>query len=309
MNSNFEYYKVFYFVSKYNNLTRAANALRTSQPAVTRTIRNLEAELGCRLFVRSKNGMTHTPEGAELFRYVSEGCAKFFQGENALSSMLSLEKGSIYISATETALQCYLFEAMEEFNVKYPDVHFKILNNSSSDSIRMIKEGHVDMAIISAPIKVECPLKQVVLRKYRDILIGGNKYEAMQGRELSLYQLMDQPWISLTAGSFTRRFLEDYFKKNKLTFEPNVEVDTTDMIMMAVKHNLGIGFIPPEFAKDYLEMGEVVEICVNEPFPDREITMIYDAESPQSIAAKRFRAFLKERQSAIECRESGFRIF
>ena len=46
MNANFEYYKVFYYVSKYENLTKAASVLKTSQPAVTRTIHNLENILG-----------------------------------------------------------------------------------------------------------------------------------------------------------------------------------------------------------------------------------------------------------------------
>ena len=63
MNSNFEYYKVFYYVAKYENLTKAAMVLKTSQPAVIRTIHNLENELGCRLFIRSKKGMRLTTEG------------------------------------------------------------------------------------------------------------------------------------------------------------------------------------------------------------------------------------------------------
>ena len=62
MNSNFEYYKIFYYVAKYENLTKAASVLKTSQPAVTRTIHNLENDLGCRLFIRSKKGMQMTPE-------------------------------------------------------------------------------------------------------------------------------------------------------------------------------------------------------------------------------------------------------
>ena len=53
MNSNFEYYKVFYYVAKYENLTKASSVLKTSQPAVTRTIHNLENELGCRLFTEA----------------------------------------------------------------------------------------------------------------------------------------------------------------------------------------------------------------------------------------------------------------
>ena len=93
MNSNFEYYKVFYYVAKYENLTKASSVLKTSQPAVTRTIHNLENELGCRLFTRSKSGMKLTPEGRTFYSYVSAGCAQFFKGENDLSNLISLENG------------------------------------------------------------------------------------------------------------------------------------------------------------------------------------------------------------------------
>ena len=67
MNFNFEYYKVFYYVAKYGSLTRAASVLMTSQPAVTRTIRNLENDLSCRLFIRSKSGVELTPEGKVFY--------------------------------------------------------------------------------------------------------------------------------------------------------------------------------------------------------------------------------------------------
>ena len=80
MNSNFEYYRVFYYVSKYENLTKAAAALKTSQPAVTRTIQNLENELGCRLFTRSKTGVKLTPEGSTFYEYIAAGCSQFFRG-------------------------------------------------------------------------------------------------------------------------------------------------------------------------------------------------------------------------------------
>nr|WP_303243514.1 LysR family transcriptional regulator [uncultured Blautia sp.] len=89
MNTNFEYYKVFYYVSKYENLTKAAAVLKTSQPAVTRTIHNLENMLGCRLFTRSKSGMKLTPEGKFFYQYVAAGCAQFFnnRSKNSLTSI------------------------------------------------------------------------------------------------------------------------------------------------------------------------------------------------------------------------------
>ena len=297
MNSNFEYYKIFYYVAKYENLTKAATALKTSQPAVTRTIHKLEGELGCRLFTRSKTGMKLTPEGRTFYGYVAAGCAQFFKGENDLSNLISLENGTIYISATETALHCYLFQAMEEFNSLYPNVRFKILNNSTTESVNAVKEGKVDLAFVSANLQVAKPLRMKILRKYRDILIAGMRFEEFKAgkEELSLKELVSYPWISLTAETITRRFLNEYFEKNGLTFAPDMELATTDMILPAVRHNLGLGFIPAEFADAELKSGQVFEIKVKEKLPERNIVLIYDMEYPQSIAAKEFQKFLKEK--------------
>lgn len=297
MNSNFEYYKIFYYVAKYENLTKAATALKTSQPAVTRTIHKLEGELGCRLFTRSKTGMKLTPEGRTFYGYVAAGCAQFFKGENDLSNLISLENGTIYISATETALHCYLFQAMEEFNSLYPNVRFKFLNNSTTESVNAVKEGKVDLAFVSANLQVAKPLRMKILRKYRDILIAGMRFEELKAgkEELSLKELVSYPWISLTAETITRRFLNEYFEKNGLTFAPDMELATTDMILPAVRHNLGLGFIPAEFADAELKSGQVFEIKVKEKLPERNIVLIYDMEYPQSIAAKEFQKFLKEK--------------
>lgn len=298
MNSNFEYYKIFYYVAKYENLTKAATALKTSQPAVTRTIHKLEGELGCRLFTRSKTGMKLTPEGRTFYGYVAAGCAQFFKGENDLSNLISLENGTIYISATETALHCYLFQAMEEFNSLYPNVRFKILNNSTTESVNAVKEGKVDLAFVSANLQVAKPLRMKILRKYHDILISGNRFGELKddGKEVSLKELVSYPWISLTAETITRRFLNEYFEKNSLTFTPDMELATTDMILPAVRHNLGLGFIPAEFADSELKSGQVFEIKVKEKLPERNIILIYDVEYPQSIAAKEFQKFLKEKE-------------
>ena len=266
MNSNFEHYRIFYYVAKYENLTKAASAMHTSQPSVTRTIHNLEKNLGCRLFERSKTGMKLTPEGEVFYEYIAAGCSQFFKAESNLSDMLSLDNGTIYISATETALHCYLFQAMESFNARYPNVHFKILNNSTKKSIHIVKEGNVDFAVVSAPFHIEKPLKKQILREYHDILISGKRYSELKGKQLSINQLSKYPWISLTSEAITRKFLNQYFEKNGLKFEPDIELATTDMILPAVRHNLGIGFIPPEFAIDDLDSEEILSLIhISEP--------------------------------------------
>lgn len=83
MNTNFEHYRIFYYVAKYGNLTKAATVLHTSQPSVTRTIHNLEKNLNCRLFERSKVGMKLTPEG-EFFMNTSQPDVLSFLKQRAI---------------------------------------------------------------------------------------------------------------------------------------------------------------------------------------------------------------------------------
>ena len=135
-----------------------------------------------------------------------------------------------------------------------------------------------------------------VVRKYREILIGGSRFAELKGRKTSLEELSAYPWISLTSEAISRRFLNEYFSRNGLQFSPDVELATTDMILPAVRYNMGIGFLPEEFAKDDLAADKVFEIDVNETFPERSIILIHDTEYPQSIASKAFQKFLAERE-------------
>ena len=134
-----------------------------------------------------------------------------------------------------------------------------------------------------------------IVKKYREILIAGNRFEELKNKKVSLGELTSYPWISLTSEAITRNFLDAYFDRNGLRFSPDVELATTDMILPAVRYNLGLGFIPREFASDDLESGKIFEIHVNEALPKRNILLIHDSEYPQSIASKAFQKFLSER--------------
>lgn len=71
MDINFEYYKIFYYVAKYCNFTKAARALGNSQPNVTRAMNNLEQQINSILFIRNNRGVQLTPEGERLYAHVS----------------------------------------------------------------------------------------------------------------------------------------------------------------------------------------------------------------------------------------------
>ena len=85
-NINYDYYRIFYYVAKYGNISQAAKMLMNNQPNLTRSIKNLEGELGCTLFVRSNRGMKLTPEGEKLYSHIRIALEHTEAGEEEISS-------------------------------------------------------------------------------------------------------------------------------------------------------------------------------------------------------------------------------
>ena len=83
MDVNFEYYKVFYYVAKYKNFTKAAHALGSGQPNVTRAMNCLEQQTHCTLFIRTNRGVQLTPEGEMLFTHVEAAISQIQTAETA----------------------------------------------------------------------------------------------------------------------------------------------------------------------------------------------------------------------------------
>ena len=119
MNISYEYYRVFYYVAKYRNLTRAADALLNNQPNVTRTVKKLEEALGCTLLIRSNRGISLTPEGERLYSHVRIAVEQLQAGEEALSQRLSVQHGAVTVGVTEVALRCMLLPVLNAFHRQF----------------------------------------------------------------------------------------------------------------------------------------------------------------------------------------------
>ncbi len=289
MSVSFEYYKTFYYVVKYKNFTRAARVLFTSQPAITHSVQNLEHELGCRLFIRNKNGVELTREGQLLYEYVSAGCAQFFKGENELMQSISLQEGTVYLSASETALHCYLFDMLNKFRGEYQGVKMKIENSSTGRAIDELKSGVVDFAVVSTPADVVKPLKAFNLKSFRDILIAGNAFSELKNKKVNLSDIVSYPLICLAKGTQTRKLMENFYAEHNIILNPDIEPATADMVLPMVEQNLGLGYIPEEMATKAIAAGEVFQVDLQEELPERYICMVEDPTHPLSVAAREFR--------------------
>ena len=213
MNVNLEYYRIFYYVAKYQNFTRAARALENSQPNVTRAMNLLEQEIHCTLFIRTNRGVRLTPEGEKLYIRVSAAMEQLQNAEEELRDSSGLEHGSIAIGASETALNIYLLEKLRTFHMEYPGIRLKIYNHSTPQAVQSVKNGEIDFAVVTTPTDAEAPLKKVDLYPFREILVGGKTFTALGSQELSLAEVQNYPFICLGRETQTWRFYQQIFEK------------------------------------------------------------------------------------------------
>lgn len=295
MNISYDYYRVFYYVAKYRSFTYAANALFTNQPNVTRCIRLLEHALGCRLFLRSNRGVKLTPEGEQLFSHVSAAVSQLETAESELRSSVDLQNGTLSIGASETALHGLLLNKLRTFHRQYPGIRLRISNHSTPQAIDALLKGIVDFSVVTSPTGISRPLKEIPLKHFREIPVCSAEYRDLCETTHTLESLLPCiSLISLEPGTGTHSFYVRYFSSRGLTFSPDMEAATTDQILLMIRHGLGFGFLPEDFVCDALKQQEVFRIPIDDPLPERSISLILDPERPLGPAARTMLYFLQE---------------
>ena len=289
---DWEYYKIFYYVAKYQHFTRAARVLGNNQPNITHSMNRLESQLNCVLFIRSNRGVTLTPEGEMLYSRIASAAVQIQEAEEELSASATLEHGSISISATETALNIYLSERLRDFHTEYPGIRLRISNHSPPQALQAVKNGEVDFAIVTTPAEVEQGLKMVELKPFSEVLVGGKTFTALASQSLSLKELENYPLISLSDESMTRSFYRQLFLDHDAVLRPDTEAATTDQMLTLVKSGLGLAFLPEPMAREPLQRNEVVQIHLQEVIPSRSICLVYDHHRPLNTAARKFQQML-----------------
>lgn len=289
MNVNFEYYKIFYYVAKYKNFTRAAEALHSNQPNVTRAMNKLEAETGCTLFIRTNKGVSLTPEGERLFAHVSGAMTQLMTAEHEMEQAESLEHGSIAISASETALDLLLLEELKKFHLSHPKIQLKILNHSTPQALSAVRDGIVDFSVITTPATSDSSIKVTPLISFQEILTGGSTFKKISKKPLHLADIKDYPFISLGKDTMTYEFYKKLFLKAELDYEPDTEVSTADQLLPMVRSEIGLAFIPEPIAFRSIASNEIVQMNLIDEIPERKVCLAYDPNRPISAAAQKLK--------------------
>ena len=280
---SYDYYRIFYYVAKYGNITQAAKILLNNQPNLTRAIKTLESELGCPLFIRNNRGMKLTPEGERLFEHIRIAFENIEAGEAEIIESRNLEKGTVFVAASEVALHCVLLPVLKQYRTLYPGIRLKISNHSTPQAVDAIKNGIADIAVVTTPTLPSAMIEEVTVRKFHEVAVCSAAFSELLGEKVGFAELLSYPMISLGTQTKSFELYSDFFAEEGLHYRPETEAATADQILPMVKADLGIGFIPREFLQG---VEGVFVIETEKSLPEREIRIVKRHEQPLSIAAK-----------------------
>lgn len=287
---NLDLYRVFYTVAKCGSLTRAAEELYISQPAVSQSIKQLENQLGVSLFNRTHRGMELSEQGGKvIFKEVESALKLLYAAEERIGQMKGEATGIIRIGASDTIFEYFLADKIVEYHERFPAVKIELLADFTPETIEKLKANRCDVAFVNLPIEVDPALKlHESSARLHDIFIAGNAFQDLNGREVPLAKLKEYPLIFMNKNTVARHSLGNFMRSVGIELSPSIEVGSWDLMKRLVVRGMGIGVIPREYVEREVADGSLFEIQTDPVLPVRSVGMLLPKNQPISYALHSF---------------------
>lgn len=283
---NLDLYRVFYTVAKSGSLTKAAEELYISQPAVSRSIKQLETQLGVSLFTRTHRGMKLSAQGGKLIFGEVEKALNLLEGaENRLAEVKTSATGTLRIGASDTIFEYFLADKIVEFHERFPAVKIDLVADFSPNTIEKLKADECDVAFVNLPIQPDADLKLFGnFMHLNDVFVTGEKFRALSEEKIKLSELKNYPLIMMEKNTVSRRAVDNFLHTLGVDLQPSIEVGSWELMKRLVISGMGVGVIPREYAKRALGDKTLFEVKTDVALPVRSIGMLLAKNAQISYA-------------------------
>lgn len=289
--------EVFLGVAQAKSFSRAAERLHLSQPTLSEHMRQLEEELGVRLFARHPRSVSLTEAGRVFGDYVTRVVATLAAGRQALAELDGLQRGSLVVGASTTPGTYVLPALIARFRDAYPGITVALRIANSRIVEERVRDGEVDVAVIGGHMLG--PGERCVAAGIVDELqlIAGAKDPI--GARISRAKLAREPLLIREEGSATRQVTERALREAGIVVRPAMELDHTETIKRAVMAGLGVAFVSRYAIADELRARRLRVVAVEGLKIRRHFHVIHDDRRPLSASGRAFVGFLAERRSRL----------
>lgn len=287
----------FLEVAEVGSVTRAAESLCLTQPAVTQQIQGLERELGVRLFDRTGRGVRLTKAGEALRVHARQSLAILDDCRHAISDLEGGESGRLVIGAGVTTSIFHLPGWLRAFGERFPKVDVSVRTGRSREVAAMALDREIDLGLVTSPTEHK-DLNVVALFEERIVLVAPPGHD-LSTRPVAMDDLNRAPLILFPRGTGFRQYLDRALADAGVSAQVKMETDSVEAIKSFVAVGLGVSFLPEAAVAEEVRSGALVSIEAHSLPPlNRATSVVYRPDRYLSTAARGFLGILTKQASA-----------
>ncbi len=290
---NYNHLLIFQAIAEEGSVSRGAERLFISQPAVSKQLAVLEASLKTKLFERNPKGVRLTPSGTLLLGYVQRLSALEREAEQAMAEMQGLARGTLTVGASLTVGAYVMPELLAEFRRRYPNVTLT-LEIANTESIQeRLRAGELDLGMTEG-LGDAPDLDAVVFGEDELVAIAPPGHPLLSEAPVTAERLCREPLILREPGSGTRAVLERALRERGLAAQPLMSLGSTEAIKRAVAAGAGLAVVSRLAIGLEVETGRLAVLPLADLPLRRPLHRLTRRGAYESRAARAFRELLTE---------------
>jgi len=290
--------RAFVGVARSLSFARACEQLHLSQPALSLAIRDLERELGGRLFSRTTRQVRLTPEGADLLPLAEQLLADWERVGEGVRRRFALEAGNLGVAAMPSFAANRLPGLLRAYRARHPDVVLAIRDVIHEQVLELVESGRVEVGFCFEP-ESSPALGFEPLYVDRFIAIVPRGSALARRRSVKAAALLADHFIALERPSSMRRLIESALADAGLPFDARLYCDQLTTVIQLVASGLGVSVIP-SLSRPQAEAAGVQCLELTGPVIRRAVGVVRRRDQQASAAAQALVQFARE-----QCRSAG----
>ena len=281
--------RYFLDIARTEHLTQSAQNLFVTQSTLSHGLRQLEDELGVKLFDRLGRGLKLSQAGAAFRTYAGRALQEIEAGRMALTEMAGLQSGTLTVGVIPTFLNTLVPATVAAFSAKYPKVRVVVRDLRADPIEELLMAGQLDVGIAFHPTQRE-EIETEPLFDERMLLVVGASHPLAHRKSLPMKALADVSLALLTRSFATRRLIDDSFSKARVAPSIRVEMESVESLLAVCRPGVLATIVPERAAQ---QAAGLHSIALVSPQPVRRAGVLWRKGASRSPAAREFVALLK----------------
>lgn len=251
----------FVQVAEWNSFTKAAEVCGYTQSTVSFQIRQLEDELGCRLFDRINHTVSLTDAGKKLLDYahkvarLTDDLKEGFEESERIA-------GHVHIVTSDSICEMMMTRNYYDFYSRYPDISLEFSTANTTEMLESLDHNEADVVFT---LDRHIYRSDYVIAKEEPVnlhFVAGSAFPLARGKNIEIGELMKYPFMLTEKGMAYRQVLDEQLAKQSLEIKPVIEIGRTDIITYCLEQGVGVSFLPDFVTERKVREGKLVHLDV-----------------------------------------------